>query len=140
MIVPVTDDGEIVTICQYRYPVDAHCLEVPAGKTSDVPDLTLEQVVAKELEEEVGGTFTNLEKLAACYTNPSLGDEECHYFLATGVRLEKKPETEPMEEIDIRLVPAREAVQLARSGGFKTAPAALALLLAETRLRELGFL
>ncbi|MEO7933333.1 MAG: NUDIX hydrolase [Chthoniobacterales bacterium] len=140
MIVPLTDDGQIVTIRQYRYPVDAHCQEVPAGKTSDVPELSLEEVAAKELSEEIGGTFTALEPLGAAFTNPSLGDEECHYFLARGVRLEKKKEPEPMEKIEIELVSAAEAVRLARQGGFRTAPAALAILLAEPRLRELGFI
>ena len=138
MIVPLTDDGQIVTIRQYRYPVDDYCLEVPAGKRSDVPDLSAEEVAAKEMEEEVGGTFTSLEPLIEAYTNPSLGDEKCQYFLARGVKLERKKEPEPMEKIEIQLISAPEAVRLARSGGFRTAPAALAILLAEPRLRELG--
>jgi len=61
MIVPLTDDGQIVFIRQYRYPVDAFCLEVPAGKMSDTPDLSIEEVAAKELFEEIGGKASRLE-------------------------------------------------------------------------------
>jgi ADP-ribose pyrophosphatase len=140
MIVPVTDEGKIVTIRQYRYPVDDYCLEVPAGKRADVPELSAEEVAAKELEEEVGGTFTSLEPLIEAYSNPSLSDEKCEYFLARGVKLERKKEPEPMEKIEVQLISAPEAVRLARSGGFRTGPAALAILLAEPRLRELGLI
>src|SRR5688572_28474178 len=56
IIVPVTDDGKMILVRQYRYPVDDHCLEVPAGTTQDTQDLSLEAVAAKELQEEIGGT------------------------------------------------------------------------------------
>src|ERR1700712_2721195 len=54
--VPVTPDGEVVMLRQYRYPVDEWCLEVPAGGTHDSGDAALEEVVRKELREEIGGT------------------------------------------------------------------------------------
>ena len=51
----------------------------------DAGDRSLEEVAAKELCEEVGGTFRTLERIGCFYSNSSLSDEECHVFLAFGV-------------------------------------------------------
>ncbi|MBV9128585.1 MAG: NUDIX hydrolase, partial [Verrucomicrobia bacterium] len=56
IIVPVTARGEIVLIRQYRFAVDDYCLELPAGGLHDTGDASLEEVVRKELHEEIGAT------------------------------------------------------------------------------------
>jgi ADP-ribose pyrophosphatase len=43
IVVPVTRDGQIVIVEQYRYPVDDWCTEVPAGGTHDTGDDALEE-------------------------------------------------------------------------------------------------
>ena len=52
-IVPVTADGQVALVWQYRHTVDDWCYEVPAGGLS--PGLTPEEVARRELLEEVGG-------------------------------------------------------------------------------------
>jgi ADP-ribose pyrophosphatase len=140
IIVPVTPNGEIVMLRQYRYPVDEWCLEVPAGGTHDVDNTSLEEVVRKELREEVGGTAGPVTHVNFFYSANSLTDEKCHVFLAEGVQLSKKPKQEDTETIEMKLVPAVDAVGLARKGEMKTAPCALALLICEPLLRERGYL
>lgn len=56
IVVPVTREGAIVLINQYRYSVDEWGLEVPAGGTHDSPNDSLEAVARRELREEVGAT------------------------------------------------------------------------------------
>jgi len=51
-VVPVTADGELVLIDQYRYTVDAWCQEVPAGNIE--PGLDAPGMAARELREEIG--------------------------------------------------------------------------------------
>jgi ADP-ribose pyrophosphatase len=140
IVVPVTSDGRMVLVRQYRHPVAEYCLEVPAGTARDTQGLSLEEVAAKELREEVGATFERIEHLGSFYSNSSLCDEGCHVFLALGIRLDKAPEREPAEAIETLAVGVPEAVSLARRGGMKTGPAALAVLMAEPRLRELALL
>jgi ADP-ribose pyrophosphatase len=60
VIVPITRSGEMVMLKQYRYAVDEWCLEIPAGGTHDSGDAPLEEVVRKELDEEVGATAEKL--------------------------------------------------------------------------------
>lgn len=140
IVVPVTAEGEIVLVRQYRYPVDEWCLEVPAGGTHDKPGEDREEVVRKELREEVGATVESLTYVSFFYTANSLTDEKCHVYLAEGARLSKEPKTEASETLETELVSADEAVTLARSGKMKTGPCALAVLLCEPLLRDRGYL
>ena len=136
VIVPVTPAGEIVMLNQYRYPVDEWCLEVPAGGTHDTDNASLEEVVHKELREEVGGTAKSLTYVDFFFSGPSSTDEKCHVYLAEGVELSKKQKTEASETIRIELVPVDKAMELARSGAVKTAQCALALLMCEPLIRK----
>ena len=140
IIVPVTSEGQMVLVRQFRYPAGEECLEVPAGTARDAGDLTLEQVAGKELKEEVGGTWQSVEHLGSFFSNSSLSDEECHVFLAVGVDLGADPEREASEEMHRILLPVAEAVAHATTGAMHTGPAALAVLMAVPRLRELGWL
>ncbi len=138
IVVPVTTAGEVVLLKQYRYPVDEWCLEVPAGGTHDTCDAALEEVVRKELREEIGGTAKKLTYVSFFFSANSMADEKCHVFLAEGVELQRRQETEATESIEIQLVPVAKAVELARSGAMKTGPCALAVLLCEPLLPQLG--
>lgn len=135
IIVPVTMDGRLALIRQYRYPVDAHCLELPAGCHRDQAGSTLEEVARRELREEIGGTAGSLEYVTWFYSSSSISDEICHVFLAREVTLNDPAETEPGEHLTTLLIPAAEAVELARSGQMKTGTCALAILMCEERLR-----
>lgn len=136
IIVPVTAAGEMVLLKQYRYPVDEWCLEVPAGGTHDACDAALEDVVKKELREEIGATAKSLRHVGFFYSANSMSDEKCHVFLAEGVELTKNRKTEATESIEVQRVPVGEAIELARSGKMKTGPCALAVLLCEPLMEK----
>lgn len=81
-VVPVLDDGTVVLVRQYRAPVDAMVLEIPAGKR-DVTDEPLEETARRELIEEVGLSPGRLEHLAMFHNSIGFCDEESHVFLGT---------------------------------------------------------
>ena len=134
IIVPILADGRVALIRQYRYPVDEHCLELPAGCCRDQGGASLADVARQELREEIGGTAASLEYLTWFYSSSSISDEVCHLFLARGVTLDRPAETEPGEHLEVRLVTFADAVALARGGEIKTGTCALAILLCEARL------
>ena len=140
IIVPVTSDGRMALIRQYRYPVDTMCYELPAGCCRDTSDAGLEEVARKELREEIGGTAGHLEYVTWYYSSSSLSDEVCHIFLALDVRVDQETDREPGEHIETLLVPAREALALVRRGDMRTGTCALAILHCESRLRAAGWL
>jgi ADP-ribose pyrophosphatase len=84
VVVPVTDDGEVVLVRQYRAAIDRELLEIPAGKR-DVADEPVELTAARELEEEVGMRAASMVKLAEFYNSPGFCDEHSFLFLATGL-------------------------------------------------------
>jgi ADP-ribose pyrophosphatase len=138
VVVPVTKDGQMVLLKQYRYAVDEWCLEVPAGGTHDSGDASLEDVARKELKEEVGATAARLTYVDYFFSASGITDEKCHVYLAEGVELSKKQETEAGETIEVQLVPIAKGIELARTGAIRTGPCALAILLCETLLEKFG--
>jgi len=103
-----------------------------------ITDLSLEEVAAKDLCEEVGATYERILPVSSFFSNSALTDEECHVFLALGVQLAHAPQPDAAEEIELIVKPAREVLQIARAGGMKTAPTTLALFMAEPMLRQFG--
>lgn len=140
LIVPVTKDGHMILIRQYRYPVDEWCLEIPAGGTHDTGDADLEEVVRQELAEEIGGTCGELELITTFYAEPSMTDEKCHVFLALDVELNLQPHVESTERIERQVVPVAEAIAMAREGKMKSGPCTLAVFLCQNALEKRGFL
>ncbi|CAN5551918.1 NUDIX hydrolase [soil metagenome] len=136
IVVPVTREGQVVMLKQYRYPIDEWCLEVPAGGTHDTDDAALEEVARKELREEVGARAESLKYVDFFYSSNSMTDEKCHVFLAEGVEIDKEQKAEATESIQVQLTPVAKAVELARNGAMKTAPCALAVLMCEPLLGQ----
>jgi ADP-ribose pyrophosphatase len=78
--VPVLDDGRILLIRQFRYPIGKFILELPAGKLdSGQPP---KETAARELEEEIGYKAGSLEYETTFYTTPGISDEAIHFFIA----------------------------------------------------------
>ena len=140
IMIPVTKAGQVLLIRQYRYPVDEWCLEVPAGGCHDTGEADLEDVVRKELKEEIGATGGQVHYISSFYTSNSFSTEKCHVYLVTGIEQNHDPEHEGTERIEIHPVPVAEALRLARSGEIKTGPCALAILMCEDTLRQNGYL
>lgn len=134
-IVPVTVDGRLVLIRNYRYTVDAWCWEVPAGSIEPGRDVLA--TAAAELREEVGGVAATFQQIGRFFTAPGICNEDGHYFLATGVQLTAVPQRESTEVMEIHLTPIAEALAMVRRGDVTDGNTALALLAAEPYLREL---
>jgi ADP-ribose pyrophosphatase len=78
--VPVLDDGRLLLIRQFRYPIGTYILELPAGKLdSGQPPA---ETVAREMEEETGHKAGSLTYGCAFYTSPGISDELIHLFVA----------------------------------------------------------
>jgi ADP-ribose pyrophosphatase len=134
-IVPVTDDGQIILIRQYRYPTDGWCWEIPAGSLCDHQG-SLEDLARRELIEEIGATCDELTYVTWYYGAVSASDTVCHVMLARGARLDRPPQREETEFIEIHPLPLDKALAMARSGEMRDGRSALALLLCEPHLKE----
>jgi ADP-ribose pyrophosphatase len=82
-VIPVLENGDVLLVRQFRYPMGETLLELPAGKIDNQEPP--EETARRELEEEVGYRAGQLEKIAEFYSTPGFCDELLHIFLATGL-------------------------------------------------------
>lgn len=80
-VLPVTDEGKILMVRQYRNALDRYTLEIPAGKL-DAPDEPKIQCAYRELEEETGFRVDKLEYLMSVNTTVAFCDEAIDIFVA----------------------------------------------------------
>jgi ADP-ribose pyrophosphatase len=115
MIVPLTSDGNLVLVRQYRHNLKAHVLEFPAGTISDGEEP--EAAALRELEEETGYALTGgarPQPVGAFYSLPSETNKYTHIFLATPVAkagiARGDTEIEKYFDMSVVLVPVAEAL------------------------------
>lgn len=84
-VIAITPDRRIVLVEQYRYPVDAPVLDLPAGmvERADPSEKDLLEVANLELVEETGYRAGTLKLLAVGSIAPGLVDEMQGLVLAT---------------------------------------------------------
>jgi ADP-ribose pyrophosphatase len=101
----VAHDGEHVWLVRQPREAtgDPDLLELPAGKLDEEGETPLE-CAQRELAEEIGKAADHWEHLTSYYTSAGFTDEECHIFLATGLRDQPGQEIEG-ERIDIEAHP-----------------------------------
>ena len=80
-VLPVTEDGKILMVRQYRNALDRETLEIPAGNL-DAPDEPKITCAYRELEEETGFRSDNLEYLISINTTVAFCDEAIDIFVA----------------------------------------------------------
>jgi 8-oxo-dGTP pyrophosphatase MutT (NUDIX family) len=135
-VVPVTDDGDVLLVRQYRGPVDRELLEIPAG-TRDVDGEPPEETARRELLEEVGVDARHMRLLTVMYNTPGFCDEETHIYLATGLdpgaTARHGVEEEHMEVVP---VPLADLERLVVSGELVDGQTILGLLLARDQLAD----
>lgn len=127
-IVPLDQDGNIWFVRQYRLGPNEVLLELPAGVLEDGEPA--KEGASREIREEIGKAARQLTPLGDFYLAPGYANEHMFVFLAT--QLVHAPlDADDDEFLQIEAIPASEALQMAREGGFKDAKTIASLLLAE---------
>ena len=136
--VPVTEEGKIVLIRQYRHALGQTDFELPGGCV-DATDKNLEDAIARELMEETGYTFSSYEYLGKISANPSTNNNLLHMFLARGGKKIAEQKLDENEEIEIVVVTIDELKQLLRENKIVQAMHVSCILYALEKLGELKY-
>lgn len=125
VVVPITDDGDVLLVKQWRHPVQSVLLETPAGHIN--PDETPREAAIRELREEAGHTATRLDPLPGFWAAPSISTEYMHGFLATGLTTSSLPQDDD-EDVELVKTPVSDIPGLIRSGAIADSKSIAALL------------
>ena len=118
-VLPLTKDGEVVLVGQYRHGVCDVVWEFPGGVVDDGEDP--EAGARRELLEETGYITSNIIQIARLYPNPALQTNSLYGFLAFDVEKVSTQNLDPGEDIEVGLVSLDELVQMAKRGDFPNA-------------------
>ncbi len=124
-VVPLTDDGYVIMVKQYRYPLGKVMLEIPAGKLDKGEDHRL--CAERELKEETGAIAKQLFYLGGLAVTPAYTDEIIHMYLARGLSFgDKNPDED--EFLEVVRIPLAKAVNMVLNGEIIDAKTQTALL------------
>lgn len=133
-VLPLTDDGCVVCVRQYRYAVGQVTLEIPAGKL-DSAEENPQDAVLRELREETGARCKSLTYLGTYLASPAILDEKINLYLARGLDFGK---TDPDDDefIDVVQIPLEEMVERVMRGEILDGKTQLAVLKVSELLRR----
>ena len=130
-VVPVTDDGKIIMVRQYRNALERFTLEIPAGALdeADEPGLTC---ATRELEEETGYRSENLEWLITLRTTVAFCDERIEVYVAKNL-IPSKQHLDPNEFVNVETYTIDELKEKVFSGEIEDSKTVAAIMAYDTK-------
>ncbi|MHC4080129.1 MAG: NUDIX hydrolase [Planctomycetota bacterium] len=126
LVVPRLEDERLVLVRNERVAVDAHLLELPAGKLE--PGEAPQAAASRELEEETGYRPGRIRALGEFYTSPGFCDELMRVFVAD--QLEPVGQKlEPGENIEVQVIARSEVMAMIGDGRIRDGKTIAALLM-----------
>jgi ADP-ribose pyrophosphatase len=126
--VPLTKKNEVVLIKQFRYPTGGYIYEIPAGilNSREKPA----SCAAREVEEETGMRPGKLTFIGKIHSSPGVCTEVIYLFLAEDLK-KSLQNLEHGEEIKVRKVTLKKALQMIREGKITDAKTICAFFLVQ---------
>ncbi|WP_440985675.1 NUDIX hydrolase [Xanthomonas sontii] len=110
IIVAVTPDDEVLFVEQFRVPLQARTIEMPAGLVGDIDaGESIEVSAVRELEEETGWTAERAEVLLIGPTSAGASNEKIAFVRASGLRKVGNGGGDASEDIIVHSVPRTRA-------------------------------
>jgi ADP-ribose pyrophosphatase len=130
LAVPLTNDGQLAIVRQYRFAAQGRLLEFPAGtiEVGETPESTIE----REIQEEVGYAAKEWRKLGEFFLAPGYSDEIIYAFLAKDLmKLAKPLGLDEDEDIEVVLMTPDEVEAAILNGDMTDGKSIAAFMLAK---------
>lgn len=125
-VLPVTNDGKLLLVKQWRNALDRFTIEIPAGGLES-PDEPMIECASRELEEETGYKSENLEFLLSLKTTVAFCNERIDVFLAKNlIKTEQKLDED--ENIEIQAYDLDELLNSIKKGIIQDSKTVSAIL------------
>lgn len=124
--VAAVDENNMVTLVrQYRFPLQDHLLELPAGKLE--PGEEPFPAAVRELSEETGLEAGKWTDLGFIYTSPGFSTEKLYLYLARELT-QGEAHPDPNEFLDVEKRPLEELLEMTMRGEIADGKTAIAVL------------
>jgi 8-oxo-dGTP pyrophosphatase MutT (NUDIX family) len=126
-IIAVDSEGFTYLVGQFRYTLNTYSWEVPEGGCSIESGESILEAAKRELLEETGLVALTWTKLGEVYLSNSVSDEKAVMYLAQNLS-QHQACPEETEQLKIRKLPLKEAIEMAQNGEISDALSVLSLL------------
>jgi len=110
IIIAVTPEDEVLFVEQFRVPLQARTIEMPAGLVGDIDaGESIGDSAVRELEEETGWTADHAEVLMIGPTSSGASSEKIAFVRATGLRKVGAGGGDASEDITVHAIPRARA-------------------------------
>lgn len=114
-IIPITPQGDVVMIRQFRHGVCRETFEIPGGLISeDDPDPAVGAL--REMTEETGYLSDEIIAIGSVEPNPAIQNNRCFSFLARNAVPGPGQNLDPTEAIKVELIKLSEVYEMIRQG------------------------
>jgi len=114
-VIPITTDGKIVMVEQYRHGSDTIELEIPGGMM-DPGEVDPVATGVRELREETGYVGKNARLIGQIFPNPAIMNNVCYTVLVEECVCVEKIKLDETEDIHVTLVDPLEIPRLIQAG------------------------
>lgn len=138
VVVPLLDNGNVILVRQYRYPLKKFIVELPAGKLEPNEDPL--SAAQRELQEETGYMADKYEKLTTMFSTPGFCSEVLHIYLATGLKKSEYGQNldEGEQSLTVEYHPLSAVVEMIVHGEIGDSKTVAGILLTERRLKSMN--
>jgi ADP-ribose pyrophosphatase len=134
VILPVTPQGKVLLIRQYRHAVGRTIYEIPAG-TSE-PGEPLLRCARRELAEETGHRAARWQRICEFYPAPGISTERMVLYAASGATpLKHGTDLDDDEHITLAPTPPAKALRMVRDNRIVDAKSIIGILWGLRRVR-----
>lgn len=110
IVIAVTPQDTLLFVEQFRVPMNANTIEMPAGLVGDLDDTdTIEDAARRELLEETGWEASDVKVLMVGPSSAGMSTELVAFARATGLRKVHDGGGDDSENITVHEVPVAEA-------------------------------
>lgn len=116
-VVPITQEGKIIFVRQYRFGIEEYTLELPGGIVDPGEDHGI--AAQRELQEETGYSSKQWSYLGKVASNPVFMDSYIHHWVAKDAALTHEVTLDAGEDVEWMALSIDEVKKKLMKGDFQ---------------------